>query len=135
MAYRNMRDKPALVLFAIPILALLIWYFYSSHGPARLLLSCYVLVATPFFLLVGSYPPFGTRWFWKSDDIDSSARWCLRVRSSSDNRLVPIYRYIDITLPSRVSFGFTAIIACFEGWAAWRIVDATEPKTTGQILS
>jgi len=45
------------------------------------------------------------------------------------------FRYIDITLPSRVSFGFTAIIACFEGWAAWRIVDATEPKTTGQILS
>ena len=93
MAYRNVRDKTALVLFAIPILALLIWYFYSSHGPARLLLSCYVLVATLFFLLVGSYPPFGTRWFWKSDDIDSSARWCLRVRSSSDNRLVPIYRH------------------------------------------
>ena len=52
MAYRNVRDKTALVLFAIPILALLIWYFYSSHGPARLLLSCYVLVATLFFLLV-----------------------------------------------------------------------------------
>ena len=132
MAYRNVRDKTALVLFAIPILALLIWYFYSSHGPARLLLSCYVLVATLFLLLVGSYPPFGTRWFWKAMiSIAALVGACVYVQV----QITDWFRYIDITLPSRVSFGFTAIIACFEGWAAWRIVDATEPKTTGQILS
>jgi hypothetical protein len=129
MAYRNrfeVRDKTALVLFAVPVVVLLIWYFYSSHGPARLLLSCYVLIATPFYLLVGSYPPVGTRWFWKVMlSVAALVTACVYVQV----QLTDWFRYIDVTLPARMAFGLTATVACLEGWAAWRIVDATKPKT------
>ena len=129
MAYRDrfeMRDKAALVLFAIPAVALLTWYFYSSQGPAKLLLSCYVLTATPFYLLVDSYPPVGSRWFWKAMlPIAALIAICVYV----DIKIAEWFRYIDVTLPARVAFGFTATVAVLEGWAAWRIVDATAPKS------
>lgn len=128
MAYRNRfrkRDNLALAMFVIPALVLLVWDLYVSHGPARLLLSCYVLIATPLYLLVGLYPPFGSRWFWKAMlPIAAIVAVCVYVQVQINSW----FAYIEVAVPARMSFGFTATAACLEGWAAWRIVDATEPK-------
>ena len=53
MADRNgssAKDKLAVALFCSPAMALLVWYFASSHEGGRTLLNCYVLLATPLFL-------------------------------------------------------------------------------------
>jgi hypothetical protein len=130
MAYRNrfeVRDKVTLALFATPAAALLVWHVYSSQGAARLLLSCYVLIATPFYLLVGSYPPFGTRRFWKTMlPILVIVAICVYVQV----QITDWFRYMEVALPTRTALGFTATVACLEGWAAWRIVDATDPNSS-----
>lgn len=119
------RSNLTLTLFACPAVALLVWYLVSSHGPARLLLSCYVLIATPLYLLTGSYPPLGSRWFWKAI-IPIAAMISIAVYAQM--QLTNWFRYIDVVLPARMAFGLTATFAVLEGWVAWRIVDATEPK-------
>jgi len=130
MRYRNRfqaKSRVALILFACPAIALLLWNFYSSKGTAGLLLSCYVLVATPLFLLVGSYPPFGSRWFWKAMlPIVVLVLVCVYVQV----QITDWFQYLEVRFPTRMSFGFTSTVAVLEGWAAWRIVDATEPKRT-----
>ena len=59
-------DKEVMAIFAAPAVALLIWDFLSKAQAPRLLLNCYVLAATPLYLLVVQYSPFGSRWFWKA---------------------------------------------------------------------
>jgi len=121
---RHDRGKFVLVLYACPMVALLLWHFHSTDGPARLLLNCYVIVATPLYVLTGSYPPFGTRWFWKAMlPIAALAAICVYLQV----QLADWFRYIEVTLPARMAFGLTAAFAILEAWAALRIVDATEP--------
>jgi hypothetical protein len=82
------RDSFSLILFVTPLALLLLWYLFSSNQNARLLLSCYIVVATPLYVLTGSYPPVGSRWFWKAmlPIAFMLASGCLR--SGRDNRMV-----------------------------------------------
>jgi hypothetical protein len=118
-------DTLVSILFAAPAAFLLLWHLYSSSEQARLLLSCYVIVALPLYVLTGSYPPFASRWFWKAM-LPVAAMVALGVYGQIE--LTSWFRYVEVKLPARMGFGFTATFATIEAWAACRIVDATEPK-------
>jgi len=132
MAYRNgswAKNKLTVALFCSPFVALLVWYFVSSNEGARTLLNCYVLLATPLFLLTGSYPPLWSRWFWKAM-IPICVLMALAVYCYLN--LASWLHYANFTPPARMAFGFTGTVAVLEGLLAWRIVDATEPKINGK---
>jgi hypothetical protein len=122
---KNDRDNTALALFAAPVVGLCAWYLVSRNSPARLALSCYILAATPFYLLNGSYPPFGSKWFWKS-----IIPVCVITALAVFGQIVVSgwFRYIEVELPARMAIGYTGCFAVLEGWLALRIVDATEPR-------
>ena len=118
-------DKVALMLWCSPALVLLVWDFVSGHGTASLLLNCYILVTTPFFLLRHSYPPVGSRWFWKSM-IPICA--LIGVAVYGYLHVASWLAYESVNLPARMTWGITSGVAVLEGICAWRIVDATETK-------
>ena len=118
-------DKVALIFWCSPGIALLIWDFVSGHGTARLLLNCYILVTTPFFVLRGAYPPVGSRWFWTSM-IPICA--LIGVAIYGYLHIASWLAYESVNLPARMALGITGSVAVLEGICACRIVDATEPK-------
>lgn len=123
---RNHWDNTALVLYAAPAVGLIAWDLFSRSSPARLALSCYLLAATPFYILTGSYPPFGSRWFWKTI-LPVSAIAALAVLGQI--LISGWFRSIEVELPTRMAMGYTGAFAILEGWLALRIVDATDPRT------
>jgi len=128
MARRNRlrkRDNFAFAVFACPAVALLIWYFFSSDDMSRLLLNRYVLIGTPLYVLVGSYPPIGSRWFWKAM-VPIAA--LVSIAAYIQVQVSGWFQYIGVSVPSRMAFGFTAGFAVLEAVAALRIVDATDSQ-------
>lgn len=111
MAYQTLfekRDKAAFAQFALPVAALLIWDLVARNSPARLLLSCYLLAAIPFYLLSGSYPPFGSRWFWKAM-LPITAIAALGVYQQFV--ISGWFEYLEVSLPARMAFGYTGSFA------------------------
>ena len=124
-----LENKLTLALWCSPGIALLIWDLVSTKGKAELLLNCYVLIATPFFLLKGSYPPLRSRWFWKAMMPICAL---IGVALYGYLQLANWLEYEHLTLPARMIFLLTGTIGVLEGRCAWRIVDATEPRINGE---
>jgi hypothetical protein len=107
------RDKEVMAIFAAPALALMIWHFLSKSDTPPLLLNCYVLAATPVYLLVGQYPPFGSRWFWRA----MTPIFLMIVAAVyAQVQVTAYFRSIEVTLPARMAFGFASVFAVLEGW-------------------
>lgn len=121
------RDNLVYALFAVPAAALLIWYVFSGNPLPALLLDCYVLIAVPAYMLVGSYPPVGSRWFWKSM-LPIAALVSLGIYIQV--RVTVWFHQLGANLPARMAFGITGCFAILEAIVASQIVNATEPKGT-----
>jgi hypothetical protein len=127
--YHNMtlkhwdRIRLAVILFgATPLL------FFLHASWVRSALLGYLLTALLFgFVLVPTYPPLNTAWFWK-------AMIPITVFHSA---IIFGLVWLDLKIPEvnkmpRALYGFAAIILVIEWRIAVRIIDALQPaKSTG----
>ena len=101
--------------------------FFLHYTWANMALQAYLLTALLFgMLLVGEYPPLGSRWFWKTIVPLMTLHSVVVAGIITANLRIP-----GINRSPRVLYGFLGVIGVLEWRLFLSVAEISRPKDTG----
>ncbi len=115
-------DKDSIRIVLILCGGLPLLFFWHTKWIHAALLVYLITTLLFFVVLAGDYPPFATRWFWKS----------MIPITVIHSGIVAGLTWLDLNVPyinetPRALYGFAVIILAFEWRISLRIIEGNEP--------